>query len=108
MGDLVKAQPPKKSLALGFLLGLIPGLGLFYSAPLVTAAVATLFVGAVLTIVGWLAIIPIIGWLVGKLTFAALTFGSALLGLLYTNAYNKNGRRTQLSERVDPTRRLPL
>ena len=108
MSNLVKHDPaPKKNLAIGFLLGLIPGLGLFYAAPFVSAAVATVFVASVMVVVGWLKWIPLLGWLIKTVAMTGLALTSALMGLLYTNAYNQTGKRTALADKSDPDR-LPL
>ncbi len=102
------AKDEQKSLVLGFLLGLIPGLGLFYAAPLRAAAVVTVVIAVVMTVVGWFGWIPIIGPLIGGALFTMFALASALLGLLYAAAYNRNGRRTMLSDKVSPDKRLPL
>lgn len=108
MNKLATTSAPKKSLALGFLLRLIPGLGLFYAAPFGAAALATAFVAVVLTVVGWFGWIPLLGWLVGKFAFMGLSLGSGVLGLLYANAYNSRGRRQLLSSEADGDKRLPI
>ena len=108
MNTLAKPPQAQKSLALGFLLGLIPGVGLFYAAPIATAALATLFVTVALTVVGWFGWIPLLGWLIGKLAFMALSLASGVLGLLYANAYNKAGQRQWLSRATEGEPRLPL
>ena len=108
MNMLAKTSKPQKSLALGFLLGLIPGVGLFYAAPIATAALATLFVTVTLTVVGWFGWIPLLGWLIGKLAFMALSLGSGVLGLLYATANNKAGQRQLLSREAEGEPRLPL
>ncbi len=102
------AKDEQKSLLLGFLLGLIPGLGLFYSAPLRAAAVVTVVIAVVMTVVGWFGWIPIIGPLISGALFTMFALASALLGLLYAAAYNRNGRRTMLSDKVSPDKRLPF
>lgn len=77
----------EKSILLAFLLGLLlPGLGLFYAAPLGVAAVAS--VAALLTIklLGW---IPI----VGQVIVGLMAICSAALSVGYAQAYNRSGGR---------------
>jgi hypothetical protein len=80
----------KKSILLGFGLGLIlPGLGLFYAAPWLVAAGATLVAIVVMKLA---SIIPLIGWALGG-TFA---LGSGVAGGLYAARYNREGKRAPL------------
>ncbi len=62
----------------------------------------------VMTVVGWFGWIPIIGPLISGALFTMFALASALLGLLYAAAYNRNGRRTMLSDKVSPDKRLPF
>jgi hypothetical protein len=76
-----------KSVALAFFLGLLlPGLGLFYAAPLGVAAVGSVVALLTIKLLGW---IP----LVGKVVVAVTALCSAALGVGYAKAYNEVGHR---------------
>ncbi len=102
----------KKSMLVGIGLGAVfPGLGLFYAAPLRAAAILTALVAVILGGLGLLGQIPVLGLLFAWLkyvAFAALAVGSGGLGALYVAGYNRDGRRTLLSERAPPDKRLPI
>ncbi len=100
------ADPTKKKMLWGIGLGfLLPGLGLFYAAPWVTAVLATITVGVVVTLLSYL---PIIGGLLTYILMVAFMVASGVLGGLYTFQYNKTGQRTRLSKGGEGRRALPL
>jgi pyruvate/2-oxoglutarate dehydrogenase complex dihydrolipoamide acyltransferase (E2) component len=97
---------PKKSLAWGVGLGFfLPGAGLFYAAPWLTAVVSTLAVGLVLALLNWL---PLIGGLLTYIVFGAFMLASGVLGGVYTYQFNKHGKRTRLSKATETRRALPF
>lgn len=99
-------DPTKKKMLWGLGLGFfLPGLGLFYSAPWVTAVLATLVVGVV---VGILSYLPIIGGMLTYILVGAFMLISGILGAIYTYQYNKTGKRTRLSKGSDERRALPF
>jgi hypothetical protein len=110
-GDGVLPAEERKSVLVGGLLGLfLPGLGLFYAAPFVAAAVLTLVAMAVMAPLLLLSSIPLIGLLFGWLkiiVIGVLALCSSLLGVLYVANYNKKGRRTPLNENA-PEAKLPI
>jgi hypothetical protein len=92
------ALPPerRRKLALGVVLGgLIPGLGLAYSAPwpVVLASSAVVVVGYKV-----LAILPIFSSLLLIPFLAVCAVASAVLGGLYTWQYNQTGKRSPLGD----------
>jgi hypothetical protein len=92
------ALPPeqRRKIALGVLLGgLIPGLGLAYTAPwpVVVASSLVVFVGyKVLALIPFFSSFLLIPFLV------VCVVASAVLGGLYTWQYNRNGKRTPLGD----------
>jgi hypothetical protein len=98
------AEAQKKSLLWGVGLGFfLPGAGLFYAAPWITAILATVVVVAV---VGILQLIPLLGGPLTYIVFGAFMLSSGALGGLYTHKFNKNGKRTQLLK--EGVKGLPL
>ena len=99
--------PPDKrrNIAVGVLVGgLLPGVGLVYSAPWPVALGASAVV-----LVGYkiLALIPFFSSLLLIPFLAVCAVASAALGGLYTWQYNQNGKRTPLGdERFSPKRLL--
>jgi hypothetical protein len=92
------ALPPerRRKLALGVVLGgLIPGLGLAYSAPWPVVVGSS-----VIVLVGYkvLAIIPIFSSLLLIPFLAVCAVASAVLGGLYTWQYNQTGKRSPLGD----------
>ena len=92
------ALPPerRRKLALGVILGgLIPGIGLAYSAPWPVVAASS-----VVVIVGYkvIAIIPIFSSLLLIPFLAVCAVASAILGGLYTWQYNQTGKRSPLGD----------
>ena len=95
----------KKSLLWGVGLGFfVPGAGLFYAAPWITAVFATVVVAAV---VGILQLIPLLGGLLTYIVLAAFMVTSGALGGLYTYKFNRTGKRTRLLKEGGP-KALPL
>jgi len=92
-GEEKVSKSKKKRLLYGFLFGFfLPGVGLFYAAPWLAAIAATL-----LALVVWkVSAIPLVGWAVG----AAYMITSGVAGIFYTNAYNKNGKRTHIHSKL--------
>ena len=84
------AADKRKSLVLGVLLGLFPGIGWFYSAPWVVAVVGTLAAGVAYWALAW---IPFIG----SILMTVLALCSAAVGGVFTYAYNKHGKRTMIA-----------
>ncbi len=81
----------QKSLLLAFLLGLfLPGLGLFYAAPLGVAAFGSVVALLTIKVFGW---IP----LVGKVVIGLVALLSAALSVAYAKAYNDGGRRVAVA-----------
>jgi hypothetical protein len=91
------ALPPEKrrKIAVGMLLGLLPGFGLFYTAPWPVAVGASLVVAVGYYVIG---LIPILSsfLLIPFMTLCAIA--SAVLGGLYTWQYNQTGKRTPLGD----------
>jgi hypothetical protein len=92
------ALPPeqRRKLALGVLLGgLIPGIGLAYSAPW-----PVVLASSVVVVVGYkvLALIPIFSSLLLIPFLAVCAVASAILGGLYTWQYNQAGKRSPLGD----------
>lgn len=92
------ALPPERrhSLALGVILGgLIPGIGLAYSAPwpVVAASSAVVLLGYKV-----LALIPVFSTLLLIPFLAVCALASAVLGGLYTWQYNQTGKRSPLGD----------
>jgi xanthosine utilization system XapX-like protein len=86
-----------KSLLAAFLLGMIfPGLGLIYAAPWLVALFGTVGVIVTFKLLGW---IPIVGQALMGVT--ALSSGG--LNLLYARAYNREGKRLEVTT---PARQL--
>jgi len=96
-GDGIALPPEQqRKIGLGVVLGgLLPGLGLFYSAPLPVAIAASLVV-----LVGFkiLAIIPFLSPLLLIPFLAVCAVASAVLGGLYTWQYNQKGKRSPLGD----------
>jgi len=96
------AADKQKSVLAGVLLGLfLPGLGLAYAGPWLLAALGA---------VGFVLVWKLLGWipLIGGLVIGAYALLSALLGGLYTAAFNRTGERAKLIlRRTAPDRRLP-
>ena len=95
------AADQRKSVLAGILLGLfLPGLGLAYAGPWLLAALGA---------VGFVLVWKLLGWipLIGGLLMGVYAVASALLGGLYTVAFNRTGKRARLITRTDPSRRLP-
>ena len=102
-------DPTKKKVLWGLGLGfLLPGLGLFYSAPWITAVVTTAAVGVVVAILSLLSGIPILGGMVMYIVVGVLMLISGVLGGIYTWQYNKHGTRTRLSKASPERRALPF
>jgi hypothetical protein len=101
------ALPPerRRKLALGVVLGgLIPGLGLAYSAPW-----PVVLASSVVVLVGFkvLAIIPIFSSLLLIPFLTVCAIASAILGGLYAWRYNQTGKRSPIGdEPVSPKRLL--
>ena len=77
----------EKSILLAFLLGLfIPGLGLFYAAPIGVAAVGSVVALVTMKLFGW---IP----LLGKVIMGLVALSSAALSVGYARMHNE-GRLT--------------
>jgi hypothetical protein len=105
-GDDEPSAGPKKSMAWGVGLGLLlPGAGLFYSAPWITAILATVAVGLVMTILSYL---PIIGPALTYIVFGLFMVASGGLGAIYTYQFNKTGKRTRLSKATEDRKALPF
>jgi hypothetical protein len=102
-------DPSKKKMLWGLGLGFfLPGLGLFYSAPWVTAVAATAAVALVVGILSLLSGIPILGGMVMYIVVGVLMLMSGVLGGIYTWQFNKKGERTRLSKGSDERRALPF
>jgi DNA-binding transcriptional ArsR family regulator len=100
------ADEDRKKLLYGIGLGAIfPGIGLFYSAPMLSAGLATAFV---LLVLGILQVIPVLGTILSLYVFGAFMLASGLLGGLYTHRFNKTGRRTRLLKSGEGRRALPF
>ena len=85
----LEGGPKKKSILIGVGLGFIlPGVGLFYSAPWLIAIVATLMAVAFY----WISSIPLIGGGMG----AAFVLLSGVAGGLFAREHNKQGKRAHL------------
>jgi hypothetical protein len=81
----------QKSILLAFVLGLLlPGVGLFYAAPLGVAAVGSIVALVIYKVFAW---IP----LIGKVVVSLLALTSAALGVGYAKAYNRAGTRVAVS-----------
>ena len=101
----VKGGKPRSVLwgiGLGFLL---PGAGLFYAAPWITAVVSTVAVVIVLAI---LQVLPVVGGMLSYIVCGAFMFASAILGGTYAYQFNKHGQRTRLSKGSEDKRALPF
>ncbi len=92
-------------LGLGFFL---PGVGLFYAAPWLTAIVTTAAVALIVGILSLLSGIPILGGMLMYIVVGVLMLISGVLGGIYTWQYNKNGERTRLSKGGEERRALPF
>ncbi len=96
----------KKKLLYGIgLAALFPGVGLFYSAPFLSAGLAT---AAVLIVLGILQLIPVLGTILSLYVFGAFMLVSGILGGLYTHKFNNTGRRTRLLKPKEGRRALPF
>ena len=95
------AQQPRK-IATGVLVaGIVPGLGLAYSAPWKVVALATVVVVVGFKILAFFSLMLAVPFL------AVAAAISAILGGLYTWQYNQTGRRVALSSDPEIRRRLP-
>lgn len=102
-------DPNKKKVLWGIGLGFVlPGFGLFYSAPWLTAVLASLGVGAVAALLYLISAIPILGGMLSYIVFGVLMLASGILGGVYTWQYNKNGERTRLSKGSEGRKALPF
>jgi hypothetical protein len=102
-------DPNKKKMLWGLGLGFfLPGLGLFYSAPWITAVAATAAVALLVGILSLLSGIPILGGMVMYIVVGVLMLMSGVLGGVYTWQYNKKGERTRLSKGSEERRALPF
>ena len=98
------APGKRRRLGVGILLGLIPGIGLFYAAPLPVAMAASL---AFIACCWVISLIPILSSFLIPLFVMVCALGSAVLGGLYTWQYNQTGKRTPLGdEPVSPKQLL--
>jgi hypothetical protein len=98
---LTGPQQPRK-ISTGVLLGgVVPGLGLAYSAPWKVVAVATLGVIVGFKFLAFFSLMFAVPFLV------AAAVVSAILGGLYTWQFNQTGRRVALSSDPEIRRRLP-
>ena len=88
----------RKSVAIAALLGLIPGVGLFYAAPLGSAIAWTVLMWVGLEL---LAAVPLFGAGLAGLAWPALVIASAILGAKYASRFNEMGRRARLEPRRD-------
>ncbi|MBW2454623.1 MAG: hypothetical protein JRI68_08935 [Deltaproteobacteria bacterium] len=95
-------EEKRKSILAGILLGLfLPGLGLAYAGPWLLAVLGT---------VGFVLVWKLLGWipLIGGLVMGTYALASALLGGLYTAAFNRTGKRAKLIVRkTGRDRQLP-
>ncbi len=83
-----------KSAALGAALGMLfPGFGLIYAAPWTVAALGTV---GTLVVVKMFAALPLVGWLLSSIALGLCAIASGLAGMLYTQEYNRGGRRKHL------------
>ncbi|MCC6526592.1 MAG: hypothetical protein IT373_28345 [Polyangiaceae bacterium] len=103
-GGRALAAGQKKSVLLGALIGLVPGLGLFYAAPFSVALVASVAVLVVVGALKILALVPLLGGFIWFLGVGALVVVSALLGAMYAHLYNQHGRRTNLGKNAERKR----
>jgi hypothetical protein len=88
------APEKRKSVPVGALLGLfLPGIGLVYAAPVLTALVV-LVCGAIPA--GLLEGVPVVGGLLSGLAWLVLALVSSVLGGTYVWHYNRHGKRTAL------------
>jgi serine/threonine protein kinase len=88
--------PPekRKSVPVGVILGLfLPGIGLVYAAPVLTAFVV-LICGAIPA--GLLDGVPLVGGVLSALAWFVLALVSGVLGGTYAWHYNRHGKRTAL------------
>ena len=103
-GALLPADK-RRSIAVGVLAGgLLPGFGLFYTAPWPVALGASAVV-----VIGWkiLSLIPFFSSFLLVPFFVVCVVASAVLGGLYTWQYNQTGKRTPLGDgRTSPKRLL--
>ncbi len=103
--DEAPSDEDKKSLLWGVGLGFfLPGAGLFYAAPWITAVFTTVVVVAAISI---LQLIPFFGAILTYMLFGAFMLTSGVLGGLYTHQFNKRGKRTRLLKDRGP-KLLPL
>ncbi len=97
---LALRQPRK--ISLGVLLGgVVPGLGLAYTAPWKVVAVAAIGVIVGFKILAFVSLMFAVPFLVASAVI------SAILGGLYTWQFNQSGRRLPLSSDPEIRRRLP-
>lgn len=81
----------QKSQLAAFLLGMIfPGLGLLYAAPWLVAIFGTVGVLITFKLLGW---IPILG----QALMGVIALSSGALNLLYARAYNREGKRLEVT-----------
>ncbi|MBW2458650.1 MAG: serine/threonine protein kinase [Deltaproteobacteria bacterium] len=88
------ALDKRKSVPFGVALAMvIPGMGLWYAAPLTSALIITIF-GAIA--IGILGNLPLLGGLLAVIAPIGAVLLSGLLGGAYTFHYNRHGKRTPL------------
>jgi len=93
-------QRRQKSVLLAFVAAFfLPGIGLFYAAPIFSAVVATVACALLMK----LAALPFVGWAIG----VALALSSGAAGALYAKAFNRTGRRTEIVGRLLGRPQLP-
>ncbi len=94
-GEMALPPDKRRNVAVGVLLGVIPGFGLFYSAPWPVAIGASIVV-----FVGFkvLAFIPVLGSLLLFPFIGVCMVASGILGGLYTWQYNQKGKRSPLGD----------
>ncbi len=94
--------PPRrqKSVIVAFLAAaFLPGIGLFYAAPLTSALLAS--IACILLMK--LAVIPFVGWAIG----GGVALASGVAGALYASAFNRTGQRTEIVGRLTGRKQLP-
>ncbi len=103
-GGIALAPEQRRKLGLGILLGgLLPGIGLFYTAPLPVAVGASVAFILCFKVIG---LIPILSSFLIIPFVAVCAVASAVLGGLYTWQYNQTGKRTPLGDEPVSPRQL--
>jgi hypothetical protein len=98
------AAGQRRKLAVGFLLGgLLPGFGLFYTAPLPVAVLAS---AAFVVGVKLIGVIPVLSTFLLIPFVVVFAVASAVLGGLYTWQYNQTGKRTPLGDEPGSAKQL--